>query len=151
MDRRDRIAVSAYATRPRARTVYVCQVTHRPDPKVAHKFFFWSGPMHEQKIAPLATGIIHKRHDGDWLVQTTSLPVNRHVIVASEALARIRICEWLTRLAGAAMMTYSPTQRIAMGQQQCPRIVGSRLCGMAPSPGSVWCEWHPHGKDRKDG
>lgn len=144
--------MSAYATRaPRQATVYVCQVTHRPDPQVKQKFHYWSGPMHEQQIAPLATGIMSRRGDGLWVIRTTSLPVNRSVVLADEGTARRRICEWLTRMAGAQMMTYSPTQRIAMGQQQCPRLIGGHLCAMAPEPGSVWCQWHPHGKDRKDG
>jgi hypothetical protein len=143
--------VSAYATRPRPRTVYVCQTTYRPDEVTKDKFHYWSGPRHDQQIAPLATGMLSRRASGLWLIRTTSMEVNRSVDIADEKTARTRLCEWLGRMAGAQMMKFSPSQRIAMGQQQCPRIVGSRLCAMAPDPGSVWCEWHPHGKDRKDG
>ena len=144
--------MSGYATRaPGQATVYVCQVTHRPDDQAKEKCHYWTGPMRDQQIAPLATGVLNRRGDGTWSVRTTSLPVNRSVILADEATARRRICEWLGRLAGSQMMTFSPSQRIAMGQQQCPRIVGARLCAMAPEPGSVWCSWHPYGKDRKDG
>lgn len=141
--------MSAYAARaPRRSTVYVCPVTYRPHPDRPGVYLYWAGLMHEQKISPIATGEISPRRDGTWTVRTTCLPVDRSVIVDSEGTAKQRMSEWLTRVAGAIAMTFSPDQRIAMGQGRCPKLTSGRICDLAPEVGTIWCEWHPGGKER---
>ena|SRR5687768_7391940 len=137
--------MSAYAARaPRTATVYVCPVTCHPLGTDAYTYV--SGPMVDTVIRPLATGVIRRRGDGCWTVQTTSLLVNRKVTVADEATAKRRMVEWLTRVAGEAFQRFSPIQRYAMGQQCCPYPVPSGTCDLPPEVGTVWCKWHPKGK-----
>lgn len=60
---------------------------------------------------------------------------------ASELVGRKAGQEWRERFTGP--------QRYAIGQQQCPRLMGAGMgvCGQSPEVGSIWCRWHPKGKD----
>lgn len=49
--------------------------------------------------------------------------------------------EWKERFTGA--------QRTAIGQQRCPRIMGRTTCDQPAEGISIWCTWHPKGKDRE--
>lgn len=85
-----------------------------------------------------------------WVVEFHTIDIPRKyqyermeeaLAVASELVGRKTGQEWKERFTGP--------QRYAMGQQQCPRLMGpgAGVCGQTPSPGTVWCEWHPKGKD----
>lgn len=143
--------MSGYAARaPRQATVYACQVTMHPIGKDAYRYE--SGVLVDAVMRPVAHGVIRKQGNGLWLVKVTSLPPTevRSVQVADESTAKRRISEWLSRLAGTVMQKFNPQQRYAIGQQECPYLAGQAVCGQPPEVGSVWCEWHPHGKARKE-
>lgn len=61
---------------------------------------------------------------------------------AAEVIGRRAGEDWRTRFNGA--------QRTAIGHQKCPRIMsGGRPCEQPAAPATIWCEWHPKGKDKE--
>lgn len=85
-----------------------------------------------------------------WIVEFHTIDIPRKYVhetmevalnVAAELVGRKTGQEWRDRFTGP--------QRYAMGHNQCPRLMGpgAGVCGQSPAIGSVWCEWHPKGKD----
>jgi len=127
-------------------TVYVSQVTLRQIS--ATRFQVISIPH------PVTTVEYHKLADDTWKVRVLGrLDVNP-VIVFDQDAARRRAVTWCGRLAGAILQRFTPAQRIILGRQRCPYILNRhslRLCEERPTVGSIWCEWHPEGRDLADG
>lgn len=85
-----------------------------------------------------------------WVVHlttvATAMPYRFHLQAEAEHVAR----DLVSRKAGADMQTFSRGQRVYMGQQLCPKILGALMCGQPAGVGTVWCEWHPRGERRAD-
>lgn len=99
---------------------------------------------------PFYAATVVQQGSGVWKVHVIGEPASRDFHDASLSRALTRAGELVSKLAGRQMMTYSAQQRIAMGQQQCPKRLGTQVCRQSASVGSVWCEWHPGGEDRGD-
>jgi hypothetical protein len=102
-------------------------------------------PMH-------AAHVYQRGRHGVWVVEFhTVTPVRTWhkstekdaLVAAGDVVSRVTGREWKDRFNGL--------QRYAMGQQKCPRMMSSGTCDQAAQPGTIWCEWHPGGKERADG
>lgn len=129
-----------------ARTVYRSQVASGPvevnGTRVPDTYRVWSTPH------PVHHGLVSRT--GDWWVFTlTSVPTGTNTRVRYHLLEQALTAagEIIGLKAGQDIHTrFTGVQRVAMGQQQCPKAMGSVLCGEPPMPGTIWCMWHPYGK-----
>lgn len=132
------------ARRPSA--VYVSQVTMYPvtpgDPDTDHVVISTPRPIHHARIH-------HYPKTLRWRVWMTSVNVPRTLEVDSFEVATATAAEWVSRLAGRDLQRFSAPQRIALGQQQCPRLKWGGLCLQAAGMGTVWCDDHPNGVRRE--
>lgn len=128
------------------RTVYRSQVASGPlernGVRVPDTYRIWSAPH------PIHHGLVTLQRDW-WVFTLTSVPTGTNTRM------RYPILEGALKAAGEVIglkagedmrVRFSGVQRVAMGQQQCPRQMGSVLCGEPPMPGTIWCMWHPFGK-----
>lgn len=127
------------------RTVYRSQVTMAPHEvngaRVPDAFRIWSIPH------PIHHGLIRLVNDW-WVFDLTSVPNGKSKMrypLQGEALRAVS--QIISLKAGQDMAEkFSRSQKLALGQQQCPKAMGSTLCGEPPMPGTIWCMWHPHGR-----
>lgn len=99
-------------------------------------------PVHAAKVA----AILRNRRPIAWRVDmmTTWEPMGVRGLTFESALSQA--AEWVGRMTGEVIKErFHGVQRTAMGQGKCPHL-GKLLCLRAASPGSVWCEHHPHGR-----
>lgn len=137
-------ALTASASRPARTGSTVYRSATRVVKYADTSFVVYADPI------PLHAARVYQRGRGDhWTVEFhTVFPSRKFVYdrmetalnAAAELVGRKTGQEWKERFTGP--------QRYAMGQQQCPRVMfGGRVCGQPAAPGTVWCEWHPHGKE----
>lgn len=128
------------------RTIYRSPVNTAPHQvngnRVPNTYRVWSMPQ------PVHHGLVTLQ--GDWWVFTlTSVPTGgkskmRYALLEGALAAAGQV---IGLKAGEEMRArFTGVQRTAMGQQQCPRPMGSTLCGEPPMPGTIWCMWHPFGR-----
>lgn len=85
-----------------------------------------------------------------WTVEFHTIDMPRKFVYESMEAALKAAGELVGRKTGQEWkQRFTGPQRYAMGQQQCPRLMGHGMgvCGVRPEVGSVWCRWHPKGKD----
>lgn len=120
-----------------------------------------SGMCQVEQISPHAHKVtsVPALHSADVVAQgpgaykvTMTSVLSRSFVDASLSRALMRAGDLVSRAAGRDMMTFTGPQRVAMGQQECPKTLGSlgTLCRQPAGVGTVWCEWHPGGKVRTD-
>lgn len=127
------------------RTVYRSQVASGPlernGVRIPNAYRVWSTPY------PIHHGTLFLTND-QWVFRLDSVPTATKVM-------RYHLLEQALKAAGEVIglkagedmrVRFSGVQRVALGQQQCPKVMGSVLCGEPPMPGTVWCMWHPYGK-----
>lgn len=100
--------------------------------------------LHSADVVAQGTGL--------YKVTMTSVHISRGFVDASLSQALVRAGDLVSRAAGRDMMRFTGPQRTAMGQQECPKTLGTlgTLCRQPAGVGTVWCEWHPGGKERVD-
>jgi len=127
------------------RTVYRSQVATAPHEvnglRMRDAYRVWSTPH------PIHHGLVTLQSNW-WVFHLTSVPSvankMRYAVLESALKAAGDI---IGLKAGEDMrVRFSGVQRVALGQQQCPRVMGSVLCGEPPMPGTIWCMWHPFGR-----
>lgn len=127
------------------RTVYRSQVASGPlernEVRIPNAYRVWSTPY------PIHYGTLLLTN-GLWAFRLDSVPTATRVI-------RYHLLEQALKAAGEVIglkagqelaAKFSRVQRLAMGQGQCPRLMGSAICGEPALPGTVWCMWHPYGR-----
>lgn len=85
-----------------------------------------------------------------WRVEFHTIDIPRSWVYASMEAALNAAGELVGRKAGQEWKErFTGPQRYAMGQQQCPRLMGPGMgvCGQSPEVGSIWCRWHPKGRE----
>lgn len=85
-----------------------------------------------------------------WVVEFHTIDTPRKFVYADMGTALNAASELVGRKAGQEWKErFTGPQRYAMGQQQCPRLMGAGMgvCGQTPEVGSVWCQWHPKGRE----
>lgn len=88
-----------------------------------------------------------------WTVEFHTIEFPRKYVYADMGAALNAASELVGRKAGQEWKErFTGPQRYAMGQQQCPRLMGPGMgvCGQAPEVGSVWCQWHPKGREVRE-
>lgn len=128
-------------TRPATRqyTSGMCEVTELSP----HHYRVTSKP-------PIHSADVQAQGNGTWRVTVTTIEYSRSFVDASVDKALVRAGDLVSRAAGRVMQVFTPAQRYAMGQQQCPKAMGAQVCRQPAGVGTVWCEWHPGGKVRAD-
>lgn len=105
------------------------------------------------KPIPLATAEVRQAGPYEWKVRIISDLVPGPVrTLGSRVEAVISASAMVTKRANALWREGGPfnhQQRYAMGQQACPYWMKAHVCGQAPEPGTVWCDWHPKGKRKE--
>lgn len=137
--------MTASASRParRASTVYrsAVKVIKYADTS----FVVYADPV------PLHAARVYQRGRGaHWTVEFhTVFPLRKWAYESMES-ALNAAAELVGRKTGADWKaSYTGPQRYAMGHQKCPRVMsGGRTCDGTAQPGTVWCEWHPNGKEK---
>lgn len=126
------------------RTVYRTQVQMAPvevnGVRTEGAFRLWSIPY------PVHHGLVTA--DGRlWAFHLTSVPnISTKHRYHLQGLAQQAGSQIISLKAGQDMAAkFNRVQRMAMGQQQCPRLMGSTVCGEPAQMGTVWCMWHPYG------
>lgn len=102
-------------------------------------------PIHTAEVTRDARG-------GWWTVKYPTIPgVGRYVYDTWDTAMR-NASETIGRKAGADLDRFTRAQAYAVGLQRCPyqpdRAV-PKCCEQTPEVGTVWCLWHPGGKDPK--
>lgn len=97
-------------------------------------------PIHRAKV---------RFNDGLWIVTFPTIKGAERVLSDNMEKALTAAGRIVGLAAGSVLQTFTPAQRYAMGQQQCPYAGkgATRVCGLAPEVGSVWCEHHKGGKE----
>lgn len=100
---------------------------------------------------PIHSARVFKQERGDlWIVEYRTLDPVRTSRHATQEAALNAAADVVGRKAGADWRErFNGPQRYAIGHQQCPRIVSAGTCGQTPEVGTIWCRWHPHGKEVK--
>jgi|SRR5690349_8428337 len=92
--------------------------------------------------------IKRETYNGLWVVKYPSVimgPTHKYALDL-DAIRGAR--DVVGRVAGRDWGRFTGVQRYAVGQGQCPGPMGSpRACGQLPEVGTIWCQWHPRGKD----
>lgn len=109
-------------------------------PRLGYLFTSVPHPIHRARVC--------QRADGCWDVAMLSTWVPRALTCGSFEVATATASDWVGRLAGRALQTFSGPQRTAMGQGRCPRLGSQGLCLLAADVGTVWCPDHPDGRRR---
>jgi hypothetical protein len=136
--------VTASASRPARRGSTVYRSATRVIKYADTSFVVYADPI------PLHAARVYQRGRGaHWTVEFHTVFPSRKwayesmesaLNAASDLVGRKAGQEWSERFTGP--------QRYVMGQQKCPRIMsGGKTCDQAAAPGTVWCEWHPNGKE----
>lgn len=102
---------------------------------------------------PIHTAHVRGYGDGTWRVTFPTVPMSRSFVDSALETALTRAGDLVARLAGRDLDKFSRAQAYAMGQQRCPYLLdrfSAKVCNERPKVGSVWCEWHPLGKDIAD-
>lgn len=99
---------------------------------------------------PIHHANVRGNGDGTWKVTVPSEPLSRSFVDSTMENALSRAATVVGRLAGRDLDRFTRAQAYAMSQQRCPRLMsGGLTCDGTPEMGSVWCEWHPSGKEKE--
>lgn len=103
---------------------------------------------------PIHSAYVYRRGAAGtpWVVEFFTIEFPRKYLYEDMGTALAAASELVGRKTGQEWKeVFTGPQRYAMGQQQCPRLMGAGMgvCGQTPEVGSVWCEWHPKGREVK--
>lgn len=137
--------MTAWATRaPQpGRTVYI-QPTGTEQVSPTYLRVFSKPWIHEAHVRRADKG-------GLWKVTFPTMPMARSYVYADMSAALNCASDVVGRKAAIDLHRFTGAQRYAMGQRRCPYLVSPGItCDQVQDIGTVWCSWHPHGKERKD-
>lgn len=100
---------------------------------------------------PIHTARVYRRGapGTPWVVELNTIDAPRRYTYDTPETAVKAAGELIGRKAGQEWREhFTGPQRYAIGQQECPRLMGAGMgvCGQSPEVGSIWCRWHPKGK-----
>lgn len=94
--------------------------------------------------------VVIERQAAGYRLRLVTLPYETPEAWADTlASAKEKAARWVNRAALGSYGRFSGPQRWAMGQQKCPYAMYGKLCNQAAGVGTVWCVFHPNGREVK--